>query len=68
MYEDPPLLIQALGVARLGGREDVEAVAAGVEEAGHVDEGADLAEGAAADHPCHEVLGELPQDGPDLLS
>ena len=42
-------------------------MAAGVEETGHVDEGVDLAEGAAADHPGDEVLGELPQDGPDLV-
>lgn len=50
----------------MGGCKDVEAVAPGVEEPGHVDEGADLLERSTADDARDEVLRQLSQDGAHL--
>ena len=56
---NPPVQPEGAGVGRVRRGEDVEAVAAGVEEPLHADEVADLAEGAAADDSRDEVLREL---------
>lgn len=50
----------------MGGREDVEAVTAGVKQARHINEVANLAERTAADNAGDEVLRQLAQDGPHL--
>ena len=49
------------------GREDVEAVAAGVEQPLHADKVSDLSEGPPADYARDEVLRELPEDCSDLV-
>lgn len=58
--------VRVHGVRRARGREDVEPVAASVEEALDAHERADLTQGPAADDPGDEVLRQLGQDGPHL--